>query len=62
MPTAGRHSNFPRDPDFQAELMRLIQISFNALSPGSVEPPVPGPARPAGPVRDDLMNPTETMV
>ncbi len=62
MPTAGRHSNFTRDPDFQAELMRLIQISFNALSPGSVEPPVPGPARPAGPVRDDLMNPTETMV
>ncbi|MGS0687413.1 hypothetical protein ACVBEQ_20045 [Nakamurella sp. GG22] len=62
MPTAGRHSNFTRDPDFQAVLMRLIQISFDALGPATIDPAVPDPVRPAGPVRDDLMNPTETMV
>lgn len=62
MPTAGRHSNFTRDPDFQAELMNLIGISFDTHGPGPGDPPAQGPVRPAGPVRDDLMNPTETMI
>ncbi len=29
MPTAGRHSNFPRDPDFQAQLMHLVRRSLD---------------------------------
>ena len=33
MPAAGRHSNFPRDPAFQAQLMQLVRASFASLDP-----------------------------
>jgi hypothetical protein len=57
MPAAGRHSNFPRDPAFQAQLMQLVRASFAALDPAL--PPIP--AKPDVRATDDLMNPRESM-
>jgi hypothetical protein len=60
MPAAGRHSNFPRDPEFQAQLMSLVRAAFTALDPSSAPSPPEPPAPTARP--DDLMNPRESMV
>ena len=58
MPAAGRHSNFPRDPEFQAQLMSLVHGAFTALDPSTAgQEPAPRPSKP-----DDLMNPRESMV
>jgi hypothetical protein len=58
MPAAGRHSNFPRDPEFQAQLMDLVRSSFAALNPATAPaPPAPLPWDKA----DELMNPRESM-
>ena len=59
MPAAGRHSNFPRDPAFQGELMRLLRTSFASLDPASAGEIAVGEAPPAS--TDELMNPRESM-
>jgi hypothetical protein len=59
MPAAGRHSNFPRDPDFQAQLMGLIQASFASLDPAGGDGLPTAPIPPSAP--DDLMNPRDSM-
>lgn len=62
MPAAGRHSNFPRDPAFQDELMQLLRASFASLDPvadaqsWAAAVPADQPL-----TSDDLMNPRETM-
>jgi len=64
MPAAGRHSDFPRDPEFQAVLMSLVHASFAALErsgePTTAVPPPPVP-RAGASATDDLMNPRESM-
>jgi hypothetical protein len=64
MPAAGRHSDFPRDPEFQAVLMSLVHASFAALErsgePTTAVPPPPVP-RAGASAADDLMNPRESM-
>ena len=59
MPAAGRHSNFPRDPAFQGELMRLLKTSFASLDPASAPEIAVGEAPLGAP--DELMNPRESM-
>ena len=59
MPAAGRHSNFPRDPAFQGELMRLLRTSFASLDPASAAEIPVGEAPPGA--TDELMNPRESM-
>ena len=61
MPAAGRHSNFTRDPEFQAQLMRLIRASFASLDPRADGGSTSADTESTAQVPDDLMNPRESM-
>jgi|GEM_PF-4597742 len=74
MPAAGRHSNFTRDPDFQAQLMLLVRSSFESLNspspypqspdaqPPDAQPPgaQPSDTQPSGAQPSDTQPPGET--